>query len=154
MASDKTLAFLMIKPCAVEDGHVGEIITDLERAGFELLGIASRRLTAEEAGRLYDIHRGKPFFEPLVEFITSGISIGLMLGGPGIPVLRQLIGKTDPAEAAEGTIRAKFGRTLRENAVHASDSVERLDYEAGFYFGDCPRALTSVAPGGDGNTED
>jgi nucleoside-diphosphate kinase len=133
----------MIKPCAVEDGHIGEIVAALERAGFSILGIASRRLTREEAGRLYDVHEGKPFFEPLMDFITSGMTVGLLLDGPGIPALRELIGATDPAEAEPGTIRALYGRTLRENAVHASDSTERIEHEARFYFEDCPRTLTA-----------
>jgi nucleoside-diphosphate kinase len=143
MNHDGELAFLMIKPCAVSDGHIGEVVAALERAGFTILGMASRRLTREEAGRLYDVHEGKPFFEPLVEFITSGMTVGLLLSGPGIPALRKLIGATDPAKAETGTIRALYGRSLRENAVHASDSTERIEHEARFYFEDCPRTLTA-----------
>jgi nucleoside-diphosphate kinase len=140
---DASIAFLMIKPCAVSDGHIGDIVAAVERAGFSVVGIASRRLTADEAGLLYDVHEDKPFFGPLVDFITSGMTVGLLLSGPGIPALRKLIGATDPALAEPGTVRALYGRSLRENAVHASDSSERIAYEARFYFEDCPRTLTA-----------
>jgi nucleoside-diphosphate kinase len=143
MGPDASTAFLMIKPCAVADGHVGDIVAALERAGFSIAGIASRRLTAAEASGLYDVHEGKPFFGPLVDFMTSGMTVGLLLRGPGIPALRKLIGATNPAEAAPGTIRALYGRSLSKNAVHASDSTERIDHEARFYFEDCPRTLTA-----------
>ena len=143
MNPDGSIAFLMIKPCAVSDGHIGDIVAAVERAGFSIVGIASRRLTSGEARLLYDVHEGKPFFGPLVDFITSGMTVGLLLDGPGISALRELIGATDPAEAAPGTIRALYGRSLRENAVHASDSSARIEHEARFYFEDCPRTLTA-----------
>ncbi|MBN2565638.1 MAG: nucleoside-diphosphate kinase [Candidatus Eisenbacteria bacterium] len=152
MACDHT-TFLIIKPCSVSDGHIGDIISALERAGFDIVGVASRRLTIEEAAGLYDVHEGKDFFEPLIRFITSGPSVGILMRGPDISALRELIGKTDPATAARGTIRAMYGRTLRENAVHASDSPERVEYESSFYFGDCPRALTSRPGGPDGRDD-
>lgn len=143
MSNDGELAFLMIKPCAVSDGHIGDVVAALERAGHSIVGVASRRLTAAEAAKLYDVHEGKPFFGPLVDFITSGMTVGLLLSGPGIAALRELVGATDPADAGPGTIRALYGRSLRENAVHASDSTERIEYEARFYFEDCPRTLTA-----------
>ncbi|MFH1690330.1 MAG: nucleoside-diphosphate kinase [Candidatus Eisenbacteria bacterium] len=143
MSPDASIAFLMIKPCAVADGHIGDIVAALECAGFSVAGIASRKLTAAEASLLYDVHEGKPFFGPLVDFITSGMTVGLLLSGPGIPALRKLIGATDPSKAEPGTIRALYGRSLRENAVHASDSNERIEHEARCYFEDCPRTLTA-----------
>ena len=143
MNPDASIAFLMIKPCAVSDGHIGDIVAAVEGAGFSIVGIASRRLTPDEACLLYDVHEGKPFFGPLIDFITSGMTVGLLLSGPGVPALRKLIGATDPAHASPGTVRALYGRNLRENAVHASDSSERIEYEAGFYFKDCPRTLTA-----------
>ncbi len=143
MNPDASIAFLMIKPCAVSDGHIGDIVAVVERAGFSIVGIASRRLTPDEAGLLYDVHEGKPFFDALVDFITSGMTVGLLLSGPGVPALRKLIGATNPALAKPGTVRALYGRSLRENAVHASDSIERIEYEARFYFEDCPRTLTA-----------
>ncbi len=142
MKVESSIAFLVIKPCAVEDGHIGEIIAALERSDFTIVGMASRRLTADEARSLYDVHEGKQFFEPLIEFITSGMTVGLLLTGAGIPALRKLIGATDPSEAEPGTIRALYGRSLRENSVHASDSLDRIKHESGFYFDDCPRTLT------------
>ena len=156
MARDRSVTFLMIKPNAVEDGHVGDIIAALERAGFAIAGIASRRLTDDEARRLYDVHEGKEFFEPLVSSITSGMVVGLLMLGPSIDELRAFIGKTNPAEAREGSIRARYGRSLRENAVHASDSWTRLEHEARFFFGDCPRTLTEDVFGecGDVDRED
>jgi len=143
MNPDTSIAFLMIKPCAVSDGHIGDIVAAVERAGFSIVGIASRRLTADEAGLLYDVHEDKPFFGSLVDFITSGMTVGLLLSGPGIPALREFIGATDPALAKAGTVRALYGRSLRENAVHASDSSERIEHEARFYFEDCPGTLTA-----------
>ena len=149
MGSDASVTFLMIKPNAVEDGHVGDIIAALEGEGFSIVGIASRLLTDEETRRLYDVHAGKEFFEPLVSFIASGMTIGLLMMGPDIDALRTFIGKTDPAQARPGSIRALYGRSLRENAVHASDSMDRLEHESAFFFSDCPRTLTADLFGGE-----
>ena len=136
----------MVKPGAVRDGHVGDILRVVEAAGFRIIGIVSKRLTRQEAERFYDVHVGKDFFEGLVEFITSGISVGVMLEGPdAVRALRRIAGATDPAAAAAGTIRAMFGTSVRENAVHASDSPGRVEVEAAVYFGDCPRAREGVA---------
>ena len=134
--------FLMVKPRAVADGLVGEIIAALEDGGFAIAGVVSRRLTVEEASGLYEAHVGKPFFEALVEFMTSGVSIGILLNAPdALAALRRLVGATKPSEAEPGTIRARFGKDLQQNAVHACDSPERVERESGFYFGDCPRAV-------------
>jgi nucleoside-diphosphate kinase len=134
--------FLMVKPRAVAEGLTGEIIAAIEREGFKIVGIASRRLTVDEAERLYGVHRGKPFYEPLIEFMTSGPTVGIMLeAADAVSALRRAVGETDPAEAAPGTIRAVYGKTIRENAVHASDSSENVILESAFFFGDCPRAL-------------
>lgn len=136
--------FLMIKPSAVEAGQVGGIIDAVERAGFGILGIASRRLTRAEAEVFYDVHAGKDFFEPLVSYVTSGMTVGLMLEATdAVAQLRKTVGATDPAAAAPGTIRAAFGESLQRNAVHASDSPERVEYESAVYFGDCRRTITS-----------
>lgn len=143
MELSQSTSFLMIKPCAIEDGHIGDIIAALERGGFRVVGMASRRLTSDEARRLYDVHEGKPFFDGLVEFITSGMVVGLLLDGPGISALREFIGATDPAKARPGSIRALYGRSLQQNSVHASDSPERLAHESAFFFEDCPRTVTA-----------
>ena len=121
----------MIKPRAVAEGLVGEIV-----------GVASRRLTVSEAERFYDVHRGKPFFERLVAFVTSGPAVGLMLEAPdAVAALRRAVGATDPREAEPGTIRAAYGRSVTENAVHASDSPASVLLESAIFFDDCPRAL-------------
>jgi nucleoside-diphosphate kinase len=134
--------FLMIKPTAVAAGHVGGIIGKLERSGFTIVAIATRRLTREEAAFFYDVHAGKDFFEPLLDYITSAPTVGVMLEAPdAIAALRRVVGTTDPTSAEPGTIRAEFGASLRRNAVHASDSEERVRHESEVYFRDCPRTL-------------
>ena len=134
--------FLMVKPRAVRDGLTGEILAELERGGFRIVGLASRKLTVEEAHVFYDVHVGKPFFETLVEFITSGMTVGVMLESPdAVTALRAFIGATDPAKAAPDSIRGKYGKSMTENAVHASDAPLRVEHESAFHFGDCPRTL-------------
>ena len=136
--------FLMIKPRAVADGLTGEIVAAVERAGFEIVGVASRTLAVDEAERFYGVHRGKPFFEGLVEFVSSGLTVGLMLEAPdAVQALRRLVGATDPTESAPGTIRARYGKGVRENAVHASDSPASVQLESAIFFSDCPRALVA-----------
>jgi nucleoside-diphosphate kinase len=133
--------FLLIKPSAVASGKVGGIISAIESAGFEIVGLTSKRMTRDEAKRFYDVHEGKDFYEPLLDYMTSGLTVGLILDADdAVALLRKTVGATDPAKAEEGTIRAQFGETLRRNAVHASDSPGRVEHEAGIYFGDCPRA--------------
>jgi nucleoside-diphosphate kinase len=134
--------FLMVKPRAVAEGLTGEIVAAIEREGFTIVGIVSRRLTADEAGRFYGVHKGRPFYERLVAFVTSGLTVGLMLEAPdAVQALRRVVGATDPAEAAPGTIRAAYGKSITENAVHASDSPENVAFESAFFFDNCPRAL-------------
>ena len=128
--------FLMIKPSAVAQGLVGEILSAVERAGFRVVTVDSRTLTPDEAGAIYDVHADKPFFEPLVRFVTSGVSVGVILEAPdAVRRLRAIVGATDPAEAYAGTIRASYGKSIRENAVHAADSPERFVHESAIYFG-------------------
>ncbi len=125
---------LMIKPDAVRARRIGKII-DLIEQEFEIADIRMKRFTREEAERFYAVHRGKPFFEPLVEFITSGPVVGLLLTGENvIQRLRDFIGATDPAKARPGSIRALYGSNIQENAVHASDSAESAAYEIPFFF--------------------
>lgn len=126
----------MIKPSAVAQGLVGEILSAVERAGFRVVTVASRTLTPDEARGIYDIHAGKPFFEPHIHFVTSGVSMGVILEAPDAVLrLRAIVGATDPAEAHPGTIRASYGKSIRENAVHAADSPERFVHESAIYFG-------------------
>jgi nucleoside-diphosphate kinase len=134
--------FLMVKPRAVADGLTGEIVATIERHGFTVVGIASRRLTADEARRFYGVHEGKPFYERLVASVTSGMSVGLLLEAPdAVQALRKVVGSTDPTAAAPGTIRSEYGKNVTENAVHASDSPENVAFESAFFFDDCSRAL-------------
>ena len=132
---DKT--FLLIKPTAVEARNVGGIISRLEEAGFRLEALTMKTMSREEASRFYDVHEGKEFYEPLLEYMTSGPTVGMLLRADGaVARLRRTVGSTDPSQAEPGTIRALFGRSVRKNAVHASDSPERVEHEAGIYFGD------------------
>jgi nucleoside-diphosphate kinase len=134
--------FLMIKPSAVAAGHVGGIIAAVEDAGFTIVGLTAKTMTTEEARSFYAVHEGRDFYEPLIVYMTSGMTIGLLLeADDAVALLRRTVGVTDPEEAAEGTIRARFGETLRRNAVHASDSPESVEHEASVYFSDCKRAV-------------
>jgi nucleoside-diphosphate kinase len=130
---EKTL--LIIKPDAVRKRVVGKIITLLEENGFELLGIVMKRLSREEAEKFYSVHRGKPFYEGLVNFIISGPVVAILLEKEeAIRNLREVVGATDPSNASPNTIRALFGTNVRENAVHASDSPDSARYEIPFFF--------------------
>ena len=132
--------FLMVKPSAVEAGHTGPIIEALEKGGFRVVGMLMRTLSRADAERFYDVHVGKGFFETLIEYITSGPVVGLTLEAENaVTALREFIGATNPGEAAPGTIRARFGESLTANAVHASDSPQRVEYESDVFFGSCPR---------------
>lgn len=115
--------FVMVKPDGVQRRLVGEVIRRLERKGLKLVGLKLLRLSIEQAERLYSIHRGKPFFDSLVNFVTSGPVVAMVWEGPGaVAVVRKLIGATNSAEAEPGTIRGDFGLSVQKNLVHASDS--------------------------------
>jgi nucleoside-diphosphate kinase len=133
MATGRTLA--IIKPDAFGAGHAGEILAHLEGEGFRVLGARVLRLTAPQARAFYAVHRGKPFFESLVAFMTSGPCMPLALEGEdAVPRLREVIGATDPSKAAEGTVRALYAESMERNAIHASDSEENARLELGFVF--------------------
>jgi nucleoside-diphosphate kinase len=128
--------YVMIKPDGVARGLVGEVVSRLERKGLTLVNM--RMLTIDEtlAGRHYAEHTDKPFFGELVAFITSGPVVAMEWSGEGaVAVARTLIGVTNPAEAAPGTIRGDFGLIITENIVHGSDSVESAERELGIFFG-------------------
>lgn len=128
---------LLIKPDAVKQRRVGAIIGRLEAAGFGVTGLTMRRLSREEAGEFYSVHKDKDFFSGLVEFITSGPVVAVEVSGDGVVRrLRQFVGATDPARAESGTIRADFGTTLRMNAVHASNPDENVTKELTLFFSD------------------
>ncbi len=129
----RTLA--IIKPDAVSTGKAGKILAHLEAAGFTVRALRLARLTAAQAGEFYAVHRERPFYGELVEFMTSGPCMPMILEADGaVPKLRDVIGATDPAEAAEGTVRKLFAESKGRNAIHASDSDDNAAREAGFFF--------------------
>ncbi|MDH5758677.1 MAG: nucleoside-diphosphate kinase [Gemmatimonadota bacterium] len=129
----QTLA--IIKPDAVEAGKAGKILAHLEHAGFTVRALKMTRLSAEQAGAFYEVHRERPFYGELVEFMTSGAVIPMVLEADGaVPRLREVIGATDPAEAAEGTVRRLYAESKGRNAIHASDSDENAAVEIAFFF--------------------
>jgi nucleoside-diphosphate kinase len=130
---EQTLA--IIKPDAVGRGQEGEIVRRLEEQGFRVICSRRERLSPGEAKAFYSVHEGKPFFESLVEFMSGGEIVALLLEREGaIGRLREVIGATDPAEAAPGTIRADFAESKERNAIHASDSPESAGVEIPFFF--------------------
>jgi len=128
---------LIIKPDAVAQRHIGSIIAMLEAEGFRILGMKMTRLDREQAGAFYAVHRGKTFYEELLNFMTFGPIVPMVLSREdGVSHLRQVVGATNSREAAEGTIRFRFGSDVQRNAVHASDSPENAAEEVAFFFGD------------------
>ena len=127
----------MIKPDAVARGLAGEIVALMEREGFTLERMELQRFDREKAEAFYGVHREKPFFGSLVEYITSGPVVATVLSGEGaIARVRELMGATDPAKAAAGTIRRKYGESIEHNSVHGSDSPESATHEIGVVFGE------------------
>jgi len=130
----KTL--LMIKPDAVADGRVGEIVTMVERSRFRITRLASARFSTQTAQRFYDVHRARPFFGELVSYITSGPVVALEIEvDDAVARVRELIGATNPADARPGTIRHMYGKSLQNNAVHGSDSPASAEKELEIAFG-------------------
>lgn len=133
MSADRTLA--IVKPDAFASGDVGRIVAQLEDEEFTILATRVLRLTRTQAEAFYAVHRGKPFYGSLVEFMTSGPCMPLALEAPdAVTRLREVIGATDPAEAEEGTVRARFATSVERNAIHASDSPENARDELRFFF--------------------
>jgi nucleoside-diphosphate kinase len=129
----RTLA--IVKPDAVASGYTGKIIAHLQAEGFRVLALRMTRLSQEQAGAFYAVHRERPFYGELVEFMTSGAVVPLALEREdAVPRLREVIGATDPAEAAEGTIRKLYAESKGRNAIHASDSDENAAVEVAFFF--------------------
>ena len=127
--------FAIIKPDAVRRGVAGAIIERIEKAGFLVKAMKKRSLTRAEAEGFYAVHRGKPFFPSLTEFMSSGPVVVLVLEADGaIKKWRDLMGATDPAKAAPGTLRAEFGSSIGENATHGSDAPDTAAYEIGYFF--------------------
>lgn len=142
MAIERTLS--IIKPDGVAKNVIGEIYSRFEKAGLKIVAAKMVHLTPEEGGRFYAVHRERPFFRDLVDFMTSGpIMVQVLEGEGAVAKNRDLMGATNPAQAAAGTIRADFAETIDENAVHGSDGPDTAKAEIEFFFSDvvkvCPR---------------
>jgi nucleoside-diphosphate kinase len=125
----------MIKPDAVKDGHIGAILAKINEAGFTIKAMKMTKLSAEKAGQFYEVHKERPFYGELCDFMSSGHIVAAILEkSNAVADFRTLIGATDPAKADEGTIRKMFAKSLGENAVHGSDSDENAMIEGSFFF--------------------
>lgn len=130
---ERTLVFL--KPGAVIRGLMGEIIARIERKGLKITAMKLLRMNREKAEELYEMHRGKAFFQELVEHVTSGPVLAMVIEGPNaIAVMRSLIGKTNPLEASLGTIRGDYALNMTKNVIHASDGPENAEREIKIFF--------------------
>ena len=139
--------FAMIKPDALQAGNAGKILAAIEEAGFNIRAMRLVRLSQVEAEAFYEVHRGRPFYAELVGFMSSAPSVALALeAADAVTAWRGTIGATDPAEAAEGTIRRRFAESKGRNAVHGSDSDENAAREIAFFFPERELALLGASP--------
>jgi len=135
MATEQTL--VLLKPDAVQRGLIGDVTARLERRGLQLVGLKLMRISDELAGRHYAEHREKPFFRGLVEFITSAPVVAMVWQGPGaVAMVRTMMGATNPANAAPGTMRGDLAVSFGMNVIHGSDSLESAAREVALFFGD------------------
>ena len=135
MSIERTLS--IIKPDAVSKDVIGEIYTRFEQAGLKIIAASMKQLNRKQAEKFYSVHKGRPFFNDLVKFMTSGpVMIQVLEGENAIARNRQLMGATNPKEAAPGTIRADFAESIEANAVHGSDATETAEYEIACFFTD------------------
>lgn len=133
MSNNQT--FTMIKPDAVAAGHIGAILNQINQAGFKIVALKLTQLSTQTAGRFYEVHKARPFYGELVDFMSSGPIVAAILEKDNaVEDFRKLIGATDPAKAEPGTIRANYAKNVGENAVHGSDSDENAALEAAFHF--------------------
>ena len=133
MAGNRTLT--IIKPDAFNSGKAGQIVAHLEKAGFKVIAARVMRLTDQQAGAFYEVHRDRPFFASLTRFMTSGKCMPIVLErSDAVAALRKTIGATDPAEADAGTVRKLYAESKERNAIHASDSDENAERESRFFF--------------------
>ncbi|HCY77935.1 MAG TPA: nucleoside-diphosphate kinase [Ignavibacteriales bacterium] len=131
--SNRTLA--IIKPDAVNDNHIGEIIAMINKAGFKITALKMIKLSVDAAKAFYEVHKERPFYGELVEYMTSGPCVPIALEKENaVEDYRKLIGATDPAKAAEGTVRKLYAKSVQYNAVHGSDSDENAAKEIAFFF--------------------
>mgnify|MGYP003598064477 FL=1 len=133
MATNRT--FTMIKPDAVANGYIGGILKMINEAGFRIVAMKYTKLSAEAAGKFYEVHKERPFYGELVQYMSSGPIVAAILEKQNaVADFRTLIGATDPTKAAEGTIRKIYAKSIAANAVHGSDSDENAAIEGDFYF--------------------
>jgi nucleoside-diphosphate kinase len=133
MSSERT--FSIIKPDAIANRHIGDILSIIEKEGFRILGLRRTRLTAPEAEGFYAVHRGKPFFTSLVKFMTSGPIVVMALErDDAVRKLREVMGATDPAKAADGTIRKLYAENIERNCIHGSDAQDTAATELNYFF--------------------
>ncbi|PQJ74126.1 nucleoside-diphosphate kinase [Polaribacter gangjinensis] len=133
MATNRT--FTMIKPDAVENGHTGAILAQINAAGFRIVALKKTQMTKNDAENFYEVHKERPFFGELVEFMTRGPIVAAILEKENaVEDFRTLIGATNPANATEGTIRKLYATSMGENAIHGSDSDENALIEGNFHF--------------------
>lgn len=133
MATNRT--FTMLKPDAVRKGHIGAILEQINASGFKIVAMKMTTMTLLDAQKFYEIHKERPFFAELVEYMTQGPIVAAILEKENaVEDFRALIGATNPEEAAEGTIRKKYAASIAENAIHGSDSDENAEIEGAFHF--------------------
>jgi nucleoside-diphosphate kinase len=134
------ITFTMIKPDAVEANNIGPILAVINKAGFTITALKYMRLTKDQASRFYAVHKERPFFGELTEYMSSGpIVAAILQKNNAVTEYRKLIGATDPAKAEEGTIRKMFAKSIAANAVHGSDSDENATVESAFFFSQLER---------------
>jgi nucleoside-diphosphate kinase len=133
METNKT--FTMIKPDAVANGHIGAILDQIIKGGFKITAMKYTKLSQETAGKFYEVHKARPFYGELVDFMSSGTIVAAILEKDNaVEDFRKLIGATDPAKAEKGTIRNLFAQSIGANAIHGSDSDENAQIEGSFFF--------------------
>lgn len=138
MATNRT--FTMIKPDAVEANNIGSILAMMTEAGFRVVALKYTQLSEAQAGKFYEVHKERPFYGELVEFMSRGPIVAAILEKDNaVEDFRKLIGATNPAQAEEGTIRKRFAKSIGENAVHGSDSDENAEIEGNFFFSQLER---------------
>ncbi len=136
MRSDRT--FTMIKPDAVANGYIGDILAAITKAGFRIAALKYTKISKEQAEVFYEVHKERPFYGELTNFMSSGPIVAAILEKDNaVADFRKLIGATNPAEAKEGTIRKQFAESMSKNAVHGSDSDENANIEGAFHFSGC-----------------
>ena len=138
MGGNRTLT--IIKPDAVANGNIGNILQKITDSGFRIIAIKYTRLTTEQAGKFYAVHRERPFYKDLVKLMSSGTMVPAILEKENaVEDFRKLIGATNPADSAEGTIRKLYAESIERNAVHGSDSNENAEIESNFFFSELER---------------